>query len=63
MDDLNGLRYLDMVIRESLRLYAPVPMAARVAQQDDLIPLNQPYKDTRGVWHDSIECATFALSS
>ncbi|KAF8913416.1 cytochrome P450 [Mucidula mucida] len=55
MDDLKGRPYLDMVIRESLRLYAPVPMAARVAQQDDLIPLNQPYKDTRGVWHDSIE--------
>uniref|UniRef100_A0A0W0FWP6 Cytochrome p450 n=2 Tax=Moniliophthora roreri TaxID=221103 RepID=A0A0W0FWP6_MONRR len=52
MDQLNALPYLDCVVRESLRLYAPVPTTSRVATRDDIIPLAAPYRDKYGTWHD-----------
>ncbi|CCM05372.1 uncharacterized protein FIBRA_07588 [Fibroporia radiculosa] len=55
MDELLELPYLDAVIRETLRLHAPVAMAKRVATKDDIIPLQTPYTDTRGKVHDSIK--------
>ncbi|CAA7271444.1 unnamed protein product [Cyclocybe aegerita] len=42
MDELNALPYLDMVVRETLRLHAPVPATIRVAVEDDVIPLSIP---------------------
>ncbi|EIN11680.1 cytochrome P450 [Punctularia strigosozonata HHB-11173 SS5] len=48
MDQLNSLPYLDSVCRETLRVRAPVPSAIRVAQKDDVIPLERPFVDTRG---------------
>lgn len=39
MDEIKTLTYLDWVVRETLRVHAPVPNAARVATQDDLIPM------------------------
>ena len=42
MDELDALPYLDMVVRETLRLYAPVPTTMRVATKDDVIPLGTP---------------------
>ncbi|KAJ3826860.1 cytochrome P450 monooxygenase [Lentinula raphanica] len=54
MDQLNSLHYLDLVVKESLRLYAPVPYVLRVASQDDVIPLSEPLKDKNGVEHHSI---------
>jgi cytochrome P450 len=49
MDEINSLKYLDVVLKETLRLYAPVNSTTRVATQDDLIPLSQPIKDRKGV--------------
>lgn len=39
MDDLKTLTYLDWVVRETLRVHAPVPNAMRVATQDDVLPM------------------------
>ena len=54
MDVLAALPYLDKVVKESLRLYAPVPMTDRVAMQDDLIPVGTPYVDRQGKLQDHI---------
>ena len=39
MDDLKALPYLDMVVRESLRLYAPIYATMRVATKDTALPM------------------------
>ncbi|KAK7037571.1 hypothetical protein VNI00_011063 [Paramarasmius palmivorus] len=52
MDELNALPYLDQVVRECLRVFAPVPATARIATRDDVIPLAAPYQDRYGVWHE-----------
>ncbi|KZP14916.1 cytochrome P450 [Athelia psychrophila] len=39
---LDGLQYLDAVIRETLRLYAPAPFTDRVARKETVLPLSQP---------------------
>ncbi|EIN09227.1 cytochrome P450 [Punctularia strigosozonata HHB-11173 SS5] len=49
MDELQALPYLDAVLRETMRLHAPVPNTVRVATQDDVIPLSTPYIDRYGV--------------
>ena len=55
MDELNALPYLDMVIRESLRLHAPVPASIRVPVKDDVIPVSAPFTDRNGDVQDSIK--------
>ncbi|KAG6819747.1 hypothetical protein H0H93_009047 [Arthromyces matolae] len=55
MEQLNTLPYLDMVVRETLRLYCPVPSTIRMAIKDDVLPLGQPITDTNGKVHDSIQ--------
>jgi cytochrome P450 len=45
---LNELPYLDMVVRESLRLYSPVSQTMRVATRDDIVPVAMPYRDAQG---------------
>ena len=55
MDELNALPYLDMVIRESLRLHPPVPTAIRVPVKYDFIPVSEPFTDRNGNVQDSIK--------
>ncbi|KAI8974184.1 cytochrome P450 [Trametes punicea] len=45
-DELTKLPFLDAVCRETLRLYAPVPVVMRVAAVDTTLPLHTP---TRGI--------------
>ena len=39
VDELKSLPYLDMVVRESLRLYSPVFVARRQAIKDTVLPM------------------------
>ncbi|KAJ7839965.1 cytochrome P450 [Mycena olivaceomarginata] len=48
MDELNALPYLDCVVRETLRVHAPVTATGRIALQDDVVPLATPVTDTKG---------------
>jgi cytochrome P450 len=48
MDELNALPYLDAVLRETLRVHAPVPGTARYAVEDDIVPLATPLIDRKG---------------
>ncbi|KAI0045156.1 cytochrome P450 [Auriscalpium vulgare] len=48
MDELNALPYLDNVAREVLRLYAPVGNTERIATEDTVVPLGQPFVDRQG---------------
>ncbi|KAL1939460.1 hypothetical protein VTO73DRAFT_10016 [Trametes versicolor] len=55
MDELMALPYLDMVIREALRVHAPVPRSMRVAMKDDMIPLSAPFTDRNGNVQDHVK--------
>ncbi|KAI0077562.1 cytochrome P450 [Panus rudis PR-1116 ss-1] len=57
MDELAGLPYLDMVVKETLRIHAPVPMTVRQAVSDTVIPVSEPYIDRSGVVRDEIRVA------
>jgi len=54
MDELNALPYLDCVVRETLRIHAPVPSTVRIAMKDDVLPLNTPFTDKKGNVHHGI---------
>ena len=55
MDTLNALPYLDMVIKETLRVHAPVSGLTRVTMHDEVVPLSMPVVDMRGEAHESIK--------
>jgi cytochrome P450 len=48
MDELQALPYLDAVVRETMRVHAPVPNTIRIAKRDDVIPLDEPFVDRNG---------------
>ncbi|KAF8584689.1 cytochrome P450 [Ramaria rubella] len=47
-ETLSALPYLDMVVRESLRLNSPVSQTMRMAIKDDIVPVAVPYRDAKG---------------
>ncbi|KAH9885221.1 cytochrome P450 [Cubamyces lactineus] len=55
MDELNSLPYLDAVVRETLRVHAPVPTTIRVAMKDDVIPVAEPFVNRYGKMQDHIK--------
>ena len=54
MDDLNGLAYMDAVVRETLRLYPALSTILRQAGKDDCIPLSKPFTDKKGIVRNEI---------
>ncbi|KAM5542224.1 hypothetical protein V8D89_004097 [Ganoderma adspersum] len=48
MEELNALPYLDLIVRETLRLHAPVTITSRMAMEDDILPLATPVTDKHG---------------
>ncbi|KAJ7434099.1 cytochrome P450, partial [Mycena galericulata] len=54
MDELNSLAYLESVVRETVRVYAPIAHTQRMAMQDVVLPLSNPYIDKQGKSHDSL---------
>jgi Cytochrome P450 len=54
MDQLNALPYLDMVVRESLRVHPPVAFTNRVSMKDNILPLSKPVVDRNGRVHHTI---------
>ncbi|KAJ7473306.1 cytochrome P450 [Mycena latifolia] len=57
VDALNALPYLENIVKEVLRLHAPIGFTTREAMRDDVIPLRRPYMDSKGQAHDSIVVA------
>ncbi|GJJ14105.1 hypothetical protein Clacol_008362 [Clathrus columnatus] len=54
MDELNALPYLELIVREIMRLHAPVASTIRLSAKDDLIPLENPYQDKNGILRHEI---------
>ncbi|KAH9933274.1 cytochrome P450 [Amylocystis lapponica] len=48
LDSIARLPYLDHVVREALRLHAPVTSTMRVATADDVVPVARPFRDRAG---------------
>jgi hypothetical protein len=46
--------FIISVVREVLRVYAPVLSLERIAMQDDVLPLSRPYIDKAGNSHDTL---------
>ena len=59
MDELNEMTYLDYFIREVLRLYAPVSQTDRVAKEDTVVPVSEPYVDRHGIKRHEIRCVYY----
>ncbi|KZV69777.1 cytochrome P450 [Peniophora sp. CONT] len=57
VEALNSLVYLDMFVREVMRLHAPVSSTLRVAMKDDLIPTDHEWIDVHGVKHSGVPVA------
>lgn len=55
MEELNNLPYLDAVVREALRVHSPVPVTARIAKEDDIIPLDIPFVGVDGETQTNIK--------
>jgi len=47
--DYDNMPLLNAIINEALRLYAPFPLAERVATEDCVLPLSQPVITTTGI--------------
>lgn len=60
MDELVALPYLDMVVKEALRIHSPVPMTDRIAANDCVIPVGEPFIDRKGKLQTGIRCVSLS---
>ena len=61
MDELNALPVLDRVLREVLRLYAPVSAINRSVEEDTIVPFETPVVDKKGVKRSEIQYVHFVI--
>ncbi|KAJ6589227.1 cytochrome P450 [Mycena capillaripes] len=54
LEEVLSLPYLDAVVRESLRLHAPVPFTERVATRTDIVPLQSTVVERDGTVRNTI---------
>lgn len=54
LDELNSLKFFDAVVKECLRLYPAFENTLRIAQCDDIVPLEKPFVDRHGKLRDRI---------
>ena len=59
---MSGLTYLEWVVREAMRIHAPIFSSERVAMQDDVVPLKEPYVDKSGIIRNEIRCVLLQAS-
>ncbi|CDO75989.1 hypothetical protein BN946_scf184922.g2 [Trametes cinnabarina] len=57
MEELSSLPYLDMVVREALRVHSPVALRMREARRDDVIPVSEPFVNRHGKVQTEIRIA------
>jgi cytochrome P450 len=55
VEALNALPYLEAIVRETLRFNPPIDLTARVAEGDDVIPLDHEYIGKDGKARKHIE--------
>ncbi|KAG8752280.1 hypothetical protein FRC14_007179 [Serendipita sp. 396] len=55
-EQLDGLPYLDLVVREMLRLHSPGAWIEREATKDDVIPFEKPFTDRHGNVRQHLPC-------
>jgi cytochrome P450 len=59
---MDHLPLLDAIVREALRLHAPVTQTVRRAMKDDILPLAKPFIDGQGEVHNTVRSASFCQS-
>ncbi|OAX39882.1 hypothetical protein K503DRAFT_688709, partial [Rhizopogon vinicolor AM-OR11-026] len=60
-DEVGKLQYLDLVVREMLRLHVSVTWTMRVATKDDEISAGNPCLDQNGEYSNSIKIRTHGI--
>jgi hypothetical protein len=62
MDTLAKMPYMDAVVRETLRLYAPVAAMAKTVMQHGVLPTENKWVDRKGKMRDGVQYVISVIS-